>query len=155
MLLYGCFAGRKLSSFCRYFHVNVQCDAADKQLLSQLRKTTGFPFVNCRKALERSNNDLKQVRWRMCHQKLLVLALCIPFSLELSNNCISTELFTIFSLIQKLFDISYSKNITWTLCFISAMFVTHEWHYILWLKKKLSKIVFVTTVLHTPTCASI
>jgi len=62
MLLYGCFAGRKLSSFCRYFHVNVQCDAADKQLLSQLRKTTGFPFVNCRKALERSNNDLKQVR---------------------------------------------------------------------------------------------
>jgi len=57
----GYVTGKNLSSFSRYFHVNVRCSAADKQLLSQLRKTTGFPFLNCRKALEQSNNDLKQV----------------------------------------------------------------------------------------------
>jgi len=62
MSLDGCFAGRKLSSFSRYFHVNIHYAAANKQILSQLRKTTGFPIVNCRKALELSNNDLKQVR---------------------------------------------------------------------------------------------
>jgi len=66
------FAGRKLSSFIRYFHVNVRCAAADKQLLSQLRKTTGFPFVNCRKALEQSNNDLKQVS-KCANMYLIVL----------------------------------------------------------------------------------
>lgn len=54
------FYGRKLSSFSRYFHISVPCAGADKQLLSKLRKTTGFPFVSCRKALQQSNNDLKQ-----------------------------------------------------------------------------------------------
>lgn len=54
------FYSRKLSSFSRYFHISVNCAGADKQLLSQLRKTTGFPYINCRKALEQSNNDLKQ-----------------------------------------------------------------------------------------------
>jgi len=57
----GWFSGRKLSLFVRNFHINVHCSGADKQLLGRLRKTTGFSFVNCRKALEQSNNDLKQV----------------------------------------------------------------------------------------------
>ena len=33
----------------------------DKSLLSKLRKKTGFPFINCKKALEQHNNDLEQV----------------------------------------------------------------------------------------------
>ncbi|XP_041374512.1 elongation factor Ts, mitochondrial-like isoform X2 [Gigantopelta aegis] len=32
----------------------------DKSLLSKLRKKTGFPFINCKKALEQFDNDIKQ-----------------------------------------------------------------------------------------------
>lgn len=46
--------------FIRGYHATTFTLAADKQLLSKLRKSTGFPFVNCRKALEKFNNDLKQ-----------------------------------------------------------------------------------------------
>ncbi|ESO06593.1 hypothetical protein HELRODRAFT_123857, partial [Helobdella robusta] len=42
----------------------VQYAVVDKQLLSKLRKSTGFSFVNCRKALEKFDNDLKQAeKW--------------------------------------------------------------------------------------------
>ncbi|NP_001073504.1 elongation factor Ts, mitochondrial [Danio rerio] len=34
--------------------------AADKALLLQLRKSTGYTFVNCKKALEKCNNDITQ-----------------------------------------------------------------------------------------------
>jgi len=79
----GWFAGRKLSSFSRYFHINANCAGADKQLLSQLRKTTGFPFVNCRKALEQSNNDLKQVT--KCTGMCLFVPINNSFKLTQSN----------------------------------------------------------------------
>lgn len=44
----------------RGYHTTALFLTADKQLLSKLRKSTGFPFVNCRKALEKFNNDIKQ-----------------------------------------------------------------------------------------------
>ncbi|XP_036426720.1 elongation factor Ts, mitochondrial [Colossoma macropomum] len=40
----------------------VQCvrSAADKALLVKLRKATGYTFINCKKALEKFNNDISQ-----------------------------------------------------------------------------------------------
>ena len=33
----------------------------DKNLLSKLRKQTGIPFINCKKALSKFDNDFDQV----------------------------------------------------------------------------------------------
>lgn len=49
-----------MQSFIRCYHTTIRCFGADKQLLSKLRKSTGFSFVNCRKALEKFDNDVKQ-----------------------------------------------------------------------------------------------
>ncbi|XP_075055430.1 elongation factor Ts, mitochondrial [Mixophyes fleayi] len=42
------------------FHSSVRLLAADKDLLVKLRKKTGYSFINCKKALEKFNNDPKQ-----------------------------------------------------------------------------------------------
>jgi elongation factor Ts len=52
------FSGHKLAILIQRLHIRYY--VADKQLLSQLRKSTGFSFVNCRQALEKFDNDLKQ-----------------------------------------------------------------------------------------------
>lgn len=54
-------AASRLPILARCLHTTNCWYAVDKQLLSKLRKTTGFSFVNCRQALEKFDNDLKQV----------------------------------------------------------------------------------------------
>ncbi|XP_029906451.1 elongation factor Ts, mitochondrial [Myripristis murdjan] len=41
-------------------HTSCQLLAADKALLMKLRKSTGYTFTNCKKALEKFDNDIKQ-----------------------------------------------------------------------------------------------
>ncbi|XP_040281870.1 elongation factor Ts, mitochondrial [Bufo bufo] len=41
-------------------HSGFRLLAADKELLVRLRKKTGYSFINCKKALEKFNNDTKQ-----------------------------------------------------------------------------------------------
>jgi hypothetical protein len=45
----------------RFIHCSQQLMSVDKTLLSKLRKKTGFPFNNCKKALEVQNNDFALV----------------------------------------------------------------------------------------------
>ncbi|TKS71622.1 SWI/SNF complex subunit SMARCC2 BRG1-associated factor 170 [Collichthys lucidus] len=50
-------------SVCQHvqsFHTGCQLLAADKALLMKLRKTTGYTFINCKKALEKFDNDVTQ-----------------------------------------------------------------------------------------------
>ncbi|KAL6111547.1 tsfm [Pungitius sinensis] len=50
-------------SVCQHvqsFHTGCQLLAAEKALLVKLRKTTGYTFINCKKALERFDNDITQ-----------------------------------------------------------------------------------------------
>ncbi|KAF3856454.1 hypothetical protein F7725_017177 [Dissostichus mawsoni] len=42
-------------------HTGLQLLAADKSLLMKLRKNTGYTFINCKKALEKFDNDMAQV----------------------------------------------------------------------------------------------
>ena len=42
-------------------HTGCQLLAAEKALLMKLRKTTGYTFINCKKALEKFDNDIAQV----------------------------------------------------------------------------------------------
>lgn len=42
-------------------HTGCQLLAADKALLMKLRKSTGYTFTNCKKALEKFDNDITQV----------------------------------------------------------------------------------------------
>jgi hypothetical protein len=63
-----------MMNVCRYVHTcrNVLGPAAaaavavEKSALAKLRKSTGYSFVKCKEALEKHNNDLKQVgsRWK-------------------------------------------------------------------------------------------
>ncbi|XP_030276719.1 elongation factor Ts, mitochondrial [Sparus aurata] len=41
-------------------HTGCQLLAAEKALLMKLRKTTGYTFINCKKALEKFDNDIAQ-----------------------------------------------------------------------------------------------
>ncbi|XP_033189952.1 elongation factor Ts, mitochondrial [Bombus vancouverensis nearcticus] len=54
-----------LRQFFRSIHTNyVPCYTSKKTLLSKLRKKTGYTFVNCKKALELSDNDIvKAEQW--------------------------------------------------------------------------------------------
>ncbi|KAI3370151.1 hypothetical protein L3Q82_024949 [Scortum barcoo] len=50
-------------SICRHaqsLHTGCQLLAADKALLMKLRKSTGYTFINCKKALEKFENDIAQ-----------------------------------------------------------------------------------------------
>ncbi|XP_019965029.1 elongation factor Ts, mitochondrial [Paralichthys olivaceus] len=50
-------------SLCQHvqsLHSGCQLLAADKALLMKLRKNTGYTFINCKKALEKFENDLTQ-----------------------------------------------------------------------------------------------
>ncbi|XP_040059531.2 elongation factor Ts, mitochondrial [Gasterosteus aculeatus] len=50
-------------SVCQHvqsLHTGCQLLAAEKALLMKLRKTTGYTFINCKKALERFDNDITQ-----------------------------------------------------------------------------------------------
>lgn len=52
-------------SICRpvqSLHTGCQLLAAEKALLMKLRKSTGYTFINCKKALEKFDNDMAQVR---------------------------------------------------------------------------------------------
>ncbi|KAM8867161.1 elongation factor Ts, mitochondrial [Synchiropus picturatus] len=42
------------------FHAGCRLLAADKSLLVKLRKSTGYTFINCKKALEKFDNDISQ-----------------------------------------------------------------------------------------------
>lgn len=51
-------------SVCQHvqsLHTGCQLLAADKALLMKLRKNTGYTFINCKKALEKFDNDVAQV----------------------------------------------------------------------------------------------
>lgn len=57
----------RLLSNIRLFHIqscmnfcSSSASVVDKKLLGELRKKTGFTFVNCKKALQQFNNDIKQ-----------------------------------------------------------------------------------------------
>ncbi|XP_073432859.1 elongation factor Ts, mitochondrial [Dendrobates tinctorius] len=56
------FLRSKLSSWQQtgLFHSSCRLLAGDKELLVKLRKKTGYSFINCKKALEKFNNDAKQ-----------------------------------------------------------------------------------------------
>uniref|UniRef100_A0A3P8TC28 Elongation factor Ts, mitochondrial n=1 Tax=Amphiprion percula TaxID=161767 RepID=A0A3P8TC28_AMPPE len=50
-------------SFCQhvqFLHKGCQLLAAEKALLMKLRKSTGYTFINCKKALEKFDNDIVQ-----------------------------------------------------------------------------------------------
>lgn len=50
-------------SLCQHvqlLHTGRQLLAADKALLMKLRKSTGYTFINCKKALEKFDNDITQ-----------------------------------------------------------------------------------------------
>ncbi|CAJ1051089.1 elongation factor Ts%2C mitochondrial [Xyrichtys novacula] len=50
-------------SFCQHvqsLHTGCHLLAAEKALLMTLRKSTGYTFTNCKKALEKFDNDMKQ-----------------------------------------------------------------------------------------------
>ncbi|XP_040014503.1 elongation factor Ts, mitochondrial [Xiphias gladius] len=50
-------------SVCQHvqsLHTGCQLLAADKALLMKLRKSTGYTFINCKKALEKFDNDIAQ-----------------------------------------------------------------------------------------------
>uniref|UniRef100_UPI0037E8F47F elongation factor Ts, mitochondrial n=1 Tax=Semicossyphus pulcher TaxID=241346 RepID=UPI0037E8F47F len=50
-------------SICQHvqsLHTGCQLLAAEKSLLMKLRKTTGYTFINCKKALEKFDNDIAQ-----------------------------------------------------------------------------------------------
>ena len=40
---------------------SAEASSVDKNLLSKLRKQTGVPFINCKKALSKFDNDFDQV----------------------------------------------------------------------------------------------
>ncbi|XP_051562800.1 elongation factor Ts, mitochondrial [Myxocyprinus asiaticus] len=71
MALYSLFRSvrTELGKVCLAQHVQslyTSCPslAADKTLLLKLRKSTGYTFINCKKALEKFNNDITQAeRW--------------------------------------------------------------------------------------------
>lgn len=51
-------------SICQHvqsLHTGCQLLAAEKALLMKLRKSTGYTFINCKKALEKFDNDITQV----------------------------------------------------------------------------------------------
>ncbi|CAG5981811.1 unnamed protein product [Menidia menidia] len=51
------------SNICQHvqpLHTGCQLLAADKALLMKLRKSTGYTFINCKKALEKFDNDITQ-----------------------------------------------------------------------------------------------
>lgn len=47
-----------LSQHAQSFHSGCQLLAAEKSLLMKLRKSTGYTFINCKKALEKFDNDI-------------------------------------------------------------------------------------------------
>lgn len=50
-----------ISHHVQSLHTGCQLLAAEKALLIKLRKNTGYTFINCKKALERFDNDVTQV----------------------------------------------------------------------------------------------
>ncbi|XP_033629381.1 elongation factor Ts, mitochondrial-like [Asterias rubens] len=52
--------GLTVTSLCRLFSTSNIVLSTSKKNLQQLRKKTGFSFANCRKALDKFGNDLKQ-----------------------------------------------------------------------------------------------
>ena len=54
----------------RYFHVGRSLwtpPAVEKSSLAKLRKRTGYSFSKCKEALEKHQNDLKEVFTDYCH----------------------------------------------------------------------------------------
>ncbi|XP_023687238.1 elongation factor Ts, mitochondrial isoform X1 [Paramormyrops kingsleyae] len=55
-----CLSPGPISQHVQLIHTNRLLLTADKALLVKLRKTTGYSFTSCKKALEKFNNDVKQ-----------------------------------------------------------------------------------------------
>lgn len=55
------------TQFTRFLHLGSTRIAmgANKSNLAKLRKKTGYPFGNCKKALEANNNDLDKVKYQL------------------------------------------------------------------------------------------
>lgn len=55
------------TQFTRFLHLSSTRIAmgANKSNLAKLRKKTGYPFGNCKKALEANNNDLDKVKYQL------------------------------------------------------------------------------------------
>ncbi|XP_007254314.2 elongation factor Ts, mitochondrial [Astyanax mexicanus] len=51
---------KELTKVCFQQHVQCLHSGPDKALLLKLRKATGYTFINCKKALEKFNNDIAQ-----------------------------------------------------------------------------------------------
>uniref|UniRef100_A0A3Q3GQ96 Elongation factor Ts, mitochondrial n=1 Tax=Kryptolebias marmoratus TaxID=37003 RepID=A0A3Q3GQ96_KRYMA len=52
--------GGNICHHVQSLHTGCQLLAADKTLLIKLRKSTGYTFINCKKALEKFDNDIAQ-----------------------------------------------------------------------------------------------
>lgn len=52
----------KFHQIIRPFHTSRVWMSDTKTLLSTLRKKTGYPLINCKKALEACENDVAKVR---------------------------------------------------------------------------------------------
>nr|XP_020448639.1 elongation factor Ts, mitochondrial [Monopterus albus] len=49
-----------LNQHVQWLHTGCQLLAAEKALLMKLRKSTGYTFINCQKALEKFDNEIRQ-----------------------------------------------------------------------------------------------
>ncbi|XP_046882499.1 elongation factor Ts, mitochondrial [Hypomesus transpacificus] len=49
-----------LTQYVQSIHTGSLLSAAEKALLIKLRKSTGYTFINCKKALDKFDNDMKQ-----------------------------------------------------------------------------------------------
>lgn len=57
-----------LLQFTRAFHTTrIALGGVEKSALSALRKKTGYTFANCKKALEKHNNDINlvNIKWNV------------------------------------------------------------------------------------------
>ncbi|XP_047439612.1 elongation factor Ts, mitochondrial [Mugil cephalus] len=54
------FAKVNISQHAQSIHIGCELLAAEKALLIKLRKSTGYTFINCKKALEKFDNDIAQ-----------------------------------------------------------------------------------------------
>lgn len=74
----------------QWFHTEGQLLAAQKALLLKLRKNTGYTFTNCKKALEKFDNDVTQVRTSFTHPQSLTH---VPTHTQMLNNISNLFLF--------------------------------------------------------------
>ena len=82
--LWFCLPQVCLTQYVQSIHTGSLLSAAEKALLIKLRKSTGYTFINCKKALDKFDNDMKQVN----HLFSTILILRMP-DLESMYDCVS------------------------------------------------------------------